>query len=343
MATATEGISRAQTPPPHRTLQSRGIVTAGFTSFKTKELKTNSHSVTWNCDGRRLVSCGYEKGVRVWQPGENMDERHSSSLVAAEITGNINCAATDPIHHDLICGASRADRKLVFWDFRQKAATRQVSTTEAIVSVQYSADGNFILAEERGDIEKSLPDTIAIYDVKTGELQSRAGGSSIGLSNTMYQATFNHTSQLVYATSSAGSVCILDYPSLKYLDKITGHDVKGGCLTIAVDPRGRYVATGGADALVNVWDVGEWICLRTIASAESSVVTSAFSYDGEWIASACESNYLDITETETAQHNHRLHTRSVATSLAWHPSQHVLAFAGGERKGDGWISLLNAP
>jgi hypothetical protein len=55
-------------------------------------------------------------------------------------------------------------------------------------------------------------------------------------------------------------------------------------------------------------------------------------------------NTLFQTATETGQHMHRYQVPGTATSMAWHPNltQHVLASAGGERKGTGWISLFGA-
>lgn len=94
----------------------------------------------------------------------------------------------------------------------------------------------------------------------------------------------------------------------------------------------------------------------------SPVIATAFSCDGEFIASSSENNYIDIvrlpslpsgfdvmtprrinfqTESETGLHNTRVPQRVKATSLAWHPlQQQILASAGGDRKGESWISLL---
>jgi hypothetical protein len=52
------------------------------------------------------------------------------------------------------------------------------------------------------------------------------------------------------------------------------------------------------------------------------------------------------TEAETGIHNVRITPRGpgglggITRSLSWHPSQQVLASAGGERKGEAWVSLL---
>lgn len=60
-----------------------------------------------------------------------------------------------------------------------------------------------------------------------------------------------------------------------------------------------YIATGGNDAIMGIWDMKEWMCVRTCSpyeyvpnlSPENRLTTSSetvnwlrFSHDGEWIA-----------------------------------------------------------
>jgi hypothetical protein len=76
-----------------------------------------------------------------------------------------------------------------------------------------------------------------------------------------------------------------------------------------------YLATGGNDSIVNLFDTTEWLCARTITACEyvgflsaycaqylpsdtcfhSHVVNAiSFSHDGEFIAIANAGNYIDI-------------------------------------------------
>lgn len=164
----------------------------------------------------------------------------------------------------------------------EKASTRIYDVDAQIAQVQYSADGQNILARERGDDMNA--DTISVYDVRSGEVLHRIGGTSAGLGASVimpffrmissyspllyqvYQTSLNHTGELAYATGGNGSVAILSYPSLEPLDKLVGH--MKSCQTVSVDPRGRYIATGGSNALLNLWEVQDWICVRTIPNAE---------------------------------------------------------------------------
>ena len=56
----------------------------------------------------------------------------------------------------------------------------------------------------------------------------------------------------------------------------------------------RYFAVGSADALVSLWDLKEFVSIRTFGNLEWPVRTLSFSYDGQFIASASEDLAIDI-------------------------------------------------
>lgn len=67
--------------------------------------------------------------------------------------------------------------------YTEKSATQVLDVGGEIVQIQYSPDGQVILAQERGD--ESKHDCIAIYNASNGVEQGRTGGSSIGLGNSV--------------------------------------------------------------------------------------------------------------------------------------------------------------
>lgn len=66
----------------------------------------------------------------------------------------------------------------------------------------------------------------------------------------------------------------MDYPSLAVRESPAAH--VGGCIAVALDPRGRYLASGGADSIVNIFDLNDWICARTITVCEYVVFFYGF-------------------------------------------------------------------
>jgi hypothetical protein len=80
-------------------------------------------------------------------------------------------------------------------------------------------------------------------------------------------AMFNHTGDSVILTHmSEHAIRIVDVPSLTLRENLAAH--VGGCIAAALDPRGRYLASGGFDSIVNLFDTSEWIAARTITVCE---------------------------------------------------------------------------
>ncbi|RUS22342.1 WD40-repeat-containing domain protein [Jimgerdemannia flammicorona] len=80
------------------------------------------------------------------------------------------------------------------------------------------------------------------------------------------EITWNHSGNLFYITTGQGHIRIFDYPSLELLHTLEAHTAN--CYCLEVDPRGRYLATGSADAIVSLWDLEEWVCVRTFGKLE---------------------------------------------------------------------------
>lgn len=88
-----------------------------------------------------------------------------------------------------------------------------------------------------------------------------------GVQLTASAAMFNHTGDSVILTHmSEHAIRIVDVPSLALRENLAAH--VGGCVAAALDPRGRYLASGGFDSIVNLFDTSEWIAARTITVCE---------------------------------------------------------------------------
>lgn len=109
---------------------------------------------------------------------------------------------------------------------------------------------------------------------------------------TLTNMAFNHTGDgIVLNNSGDPSIRLIDYSLDMPSEMNKGYGVAAhvdGCVTVAFDPRGkcvrlcctssppahqwrvrdRYLATGGNDSIVNLFDTSEWVCARTITSCE---------------------------------------------------------------------------
>jgi len=64
------------------------------------------------------------------------------------------------------------------------------------------------------------------------------------------------------------------------------------------------------------------------------VRTLSFSHDGRLIASASEDTFIDIADVQTGEQVHAVPTRVAMNSIAWHPTQLLLAYAGDDKERD---------
>ena len=91
-------------------------------------------------------------------------------------------------------------------------------------------------------------------------------------------------------TASSGSS---SSPALQTLHSLHAHT--SACLSLALSPTGRYLAVGGSDALISLWDTQEWVCRKTLSGMQGGVLMVGFSWDGSFVAGACdEGNGIEI-------------------------------------------------
>ena len=98
-------------------------------------------------------------------------------------------------------------------------------------------------------------------------LSLRPKGSNSTIQIVGSTALFNHVGDgIVISHHTEHTLRVIDYPSLTVRESPAAH--VGGCVALALDPRGRYLASGGLDSIINMFDLNDWICARTITICE---------------------------------------------------------------------------
>ncbi|TCD69213.1 hypothetical protein EIP91_008316 [Steccherinum ochraceum] len=329
-------------PPPHTTFATRGVHAPNFAAFKPRDLRmTSSQSmnhVAWNCDGGRLAAVGIDKIVRLWWPDKGLDVR-SASLFSGGHTDEVDYVSWNPTHPDLFCTSSQKDRRIVFWDARQSRPTQVVTLKSSPTTTCYSPDGRNLLYTSLGRTTNYLR-----YDKPSDDSREQwqhSSHSGVPAST----ATFNHAGDGIILTINGDtSIRIATFPSLNIILNTPAH--VGGCVAVALDPRGKYMASGGNDGIVNLFDLSDWICARTISVCDHSITGLSFSFDGEYIAISNAGTYIDICATETGMPLHRVPALGPSATVQWHPSKYVAAYCGQTKIREGgpppaaWISLF---
>lgn len=139
----------------------------------------------------------------------------------------------------------------------------------------------------------------------------------------------------LFLTTNDGSVKIVDYPSFELKHVLHAHT--SSCLSISLSPTSRYLAVGGSDALISLWDTTDWICKRTVSSANCGAVRDiSWSFDGRFIVGACDepgcSPGLEIFHAESGESMYTVTPQSSSSNVgvpavAWHPSRYWLAYS----------------
>ncbi|KDO73999.1 hypothetical protein CISIN_1g0213191mg, partial [Citrus sinensis] len=201
----------------------------------------------------------------------------------------------DPKHADLIATAS-GDKTVRLWDARSGKCSQQAELSGENINITYKPDGTHIAVGNRDD-------ELTILDVrKFKPIHRRKFGYEVN------EIAWNMTGEMFFLT--------------------TGN---AGCYCIAIDPMGRYFAVGSADSLVSLWDISEMLCVRTFTKLEWPVRTISFSHTGDYIASASEDLFIDISNVHTGRTVHQIPCRAAMNSVEWNPKYNLLAYAGDDK------------
>lgn len=153
------------------------------------------------------------------------------------------------------------------------------------------------------------------------------------------QAIFSHSGEELLLTTGEGTIKIFDYPNLKTIHTLTAHT--SSCYSIALSPPGTWLATGGSDALITLWDTTDFVCKKTFDRAQGPVKTLSFSCDGTYLAGGSdEGNGIEIINVETGEYAHKIETSGKVPLVEWSPRDYALAYAPLD--GGGGLKIVGA-
>lgn len=108
---------------------------------------------------------------------------------------------------------------------------------------------------------------------------------SLSISNyPISTATFNCTGDwIALASQELGQLLVWEWQSEQYIMKQQGHSSEMRCLSYS--PDGQYVATGGEDAKVKLWNTESGYCFVTFSEHSSGVTAVQFSRAKKFVIS----------------------------------------------------------
>ncbi|KAF7140682.1 hypothetical protein RHSIM_Rhsim06G0234500 [Rhododendron simsii] len=292
--------------------------TAPFKNRHSREYeghKKKVHSVAWNCSGTKVASGSADQTARIW----HIEPHGHGKVKDIELKGHndsVDQLCWDPKHADLIATASEVGSMLL-GKKRKNNCPRQAELSDENINITYKPDGTHIAVGNRDD-------ELTILDVRKFKAIHKQK-----FSYEVNEMAWSMTGDRFFLTTGNGTVEVLAYPSLQSVDTLVAHTAS--CYCIAIDPLGRYFAVGSADSLVSLWDISQMLCTRTFTKLEWPVRTVSFNYTGEYIASASEDSFTDISNVQTGRSVHQIPCRAATNSVEWNPKYNLLAYAGDDK------------
>lgn len=175
--------------------------------------------------------------------------------------------AFNPTKDAELCSVS-SDGVVKFWDVRTKACFNEVKGLGDALSLVWAPDGQTLLVGNKDDNvfvlspTQSTPITAHQQTMQTNQISFCWGGEKI------------------FLATSEGRTRVLTYPGFEPVFRDTYdaeprefmlHGHTSSCLTVELQPTARYLATGGSDSIISLWDTTDLICQRTISGMAGPV------------------------------------------------------------------------
>jgi WD40 repeat protein len=101
--------------------------------------------------------------------------------------------------------------------------------------------------------------------------------------------------------------------------------------TVAINPAGTQVATGGDDHAINLWNIDDGTLAHQLRTHTDWVRAVVFSPDGKWLASAGDDRKIHLWDAATGKLVRKFGKHDAAIyALQFDPSSKTLAVAGFE-------------
>ena len=103
--------------------------------------------------------------------------------------------------------------------------------------------------------------------------------------------------------------------------------------TVAFSPNGQFLASGGDDNAVTLWDIAEQREREVFIEHGDSVMSVAFSPDGQLLASASLDGFVRLWDVSSELKRTSLTHKGWVKSVAFSPDGETLASGGGDQEG----------
>jgi LSD1 subclass zinc finger protein len=229
------------------------------------------------------------------------------------------------------------DKTVRFWDSTTGEATTTIEGHDGPVrNLLFSPDGT-LLVTTYDDA------TAAVWDVKTGKKRYRLASHTQRINGVAFSPD-----GLRLATVSG----LFQNGEIRFWDMTSGHEQTPGSFrkhakmlsAVAFSPNGQFLATGGTDKLVKLWDVGSWQRVFTLKGHSYGVTSVVFNTEGNWLASAGGDKAVKVWDAGNGLLiTSLLGHQEAVTSLAFQPHGKLLASGSEDKTVRVWDATSGPP
>jgi serine/threonine protein kinase len=225
-----------------------------------------------------LATASEDKTIRLWDlpTGQILN-------VLSGHQGFVETVAFQPHHNQILASGSR-DKTVKIWD-HERLINTLVSHTQSVNALAFSSDGQQLAS---GSSDR----TIKLWSMPNGELITTLTGHKMKVN----AVAFRHNGQL--ASASADSTINI-WQNHDIQQQLTGHI--GAVQTIAFSPNGRWLASGGEDRLIRLWDTQTWQCAQIFPGHAWQVSALAFTPNSDVLLSGSWDKTVKLWHISTGQ------------------------------------------
>ncbi|KAI8323285.1 WD40 repeat-like protein [Martensiomyces pterosporus] len=200
------------------------------------------------------------------------------------------------------------------WDQRAGSISTTLTTSGLNSDICWSPSGKYFASVSRED-------GLDIFDMA----KPQSPVVSAEVEEMVCSVSWDTGERLLFLSTHQGNVEVYSWPDMEHLTMIPAHSAS--CNRTALDPRGKVLATGGADATMELWDMEDFSIVRTIDGYDSPLLFIDFSWNGKYIASASDDLDIKIHDAFSGDLVRKVPVDSLTTALEWHPRNLAIAYA----------------